>query len=168
MALLALVGGCDSESASDSTETTASTTGGEESGASDTASESATSAAGGGECDSVGTDAVTDAVGEPMKLDTAGDGSCMFSADAGGGPQIWVLVTEFSQDQQAFVDQAKQLCDEPITDVDAGDAAWTCLTANPQGTVVTGNQAAAVDAKDFETDDAAYDALAKLLPQITL
>lgn len=142
-------------------------------GSSDDADESddadgSDAASGGGECQWVSAEAVTEAVGQPMNLDTAGEAACIFNAEADDGPQIWVMLTEIAIDQKEYADGTKETCDQPITDIDAGDIAFTCMQIDPQGAVFKDELVATVDAKDFESDDAAFAALEKLLPEIQL
>lgn len=177
-ALVGVLGGCGSDdeasAGSDPTTGDSQSTETDESGdskptESDQSGESDdSSGGGGGECQWVTADAVTEAVGQPMTLDTAGEAACIFKAEAEDGPAIWVMLTEIAIDQKEYADGSKETCDEPITDVDAGDIAFTCMQIDPQGTVFKDKLVATVDAKDFESDDAAFAALAKLLPEIDL
>ncbi|WP_158716408.1 hypothetical protein [Blastococcus sp. Marseille-P5729] len=166
-ALVGVLGGCGSDD--EASAGSDPTTGDSQSTETDDPGESDdTDAPDDGECQWVSADAVTEAVGQPMTLDTAGEAGCIFKAEAEGGPAIWVMLTEIAIDQKEYADGSKETCDEPITDVDAGDIAFTCMQIDPQGTVFKDKLVATVDAKDFESDDAAFAALAKLLPEIDL
>ena len=114
---------------------------------------------------------VTEAFGEEMEV-VAGPETCIFSSVAEESPSALTLnVIRILIDPDEYAEGSRENCDGEITEVDAGDQAWTCVTfVGPQGYLFEGGYSAVLDvvAAD-EDDDAAALALAEaVLPSITL
>lgn len=162
--LLAITAACGSDTSGGDRETR--TTGSTESDAGPTSEGSETDDS--SECSWVSTDDVTNAAGQQMTVQAAGEAACVFETPTGDGPSIWLYATKIAIDQDEYEKGTREVCEGAITDVDAGDSAWTCIVfGKPQGTFIENKYIVTIDPKDFASDDEAFAALAKLLPKVT-
>ncbi|MGD9695217.1 MAG: hypothetical protein AB7V42_06100 [Thermoleophilia bacterium] len=123
---------------------------------------SATTAA--GACPLLDAAAVGAATGEEAVLNGGGPQFCSFTA---GDIDVTVNATEIAIDVDQYVAGTRDVCDGPVTDVDAGDAAFTCVAIAPQGFVVHGRTIVAVQVNGAADDATGLGIAGELLPSVT-
>jgi hypothetical protein len=120
-------------------------------------------------CPYLNADQVTDALGAPTK-ETAGTvNACFFDPESGEGPDVLVSKIDIAIDPAEYASQSRVLCQGDVTDVDAGDDAFACLSGmGPIGQLYVGRVLIAVSVTGATDDATGIAAAAELLPQITV
>lgn len=124
-----------------------------------------------GTCTLLTPEAVTAALGEDMVLSVAGPQTCLFSpADPASAASLTASVTELAIDLEEYAAGTRDLCEGEVTDVEAGEVAFACVTfVGPQGFVFADSTSVLLDvvAAD-ESEQAALAAAAALLPSVVV
>ncbi|MDO9494589.1 MAG: hypothetical protein Q7J48_02700 [Nocardioides sp.] len=123
------------------------------------------------ECVLLPAEAVTTALGEDMVVSASGPQSCLFGpGDPASAASITAAVTELAIDPEEYAAGSRELCEGEITDVDAGDEAFACVTfVGPQGFVFEGSTSVVLDVTTGdESEPAAIAAAAALLPSVVV
>jgi hypothetical protein len=122
-----------------------------------------------GGCPYLHADQVTDALGAPTK-ETAGTASaCFFDPESGDGPEVLVSKIDIAIDPAEYASQSRALCQGDVTDVDAGDEAFACLSSmGPIGQLYVGRVLVAISVTDAADNAIGIAAAATLLPEITV
>lgn len=107
-------------------------------------------------------------LGQEVELDVASVTTCLFDATETGA-RITVTLTDIATDVDSYAEGTRALCEDELTEVEAGDDAFVCTTfAGPQGFVFSGEQSVLVEVSGAEDDVSATGALTALLPLVTL
>jgi hypothetical protein len=122
-----------------------------------------------GGCPYLHADQVTAALGSPTK-ETAGTvNACFFDPESGEGPEVLVSKIDIAIDPVEYATQSRALCQGDVTDVDAGDEAFACLSSmGPIGQLYVGKVLVAVSVTGAADDATGIAASAALLPEITV
>ncbi len=122
-----------------------------------------------GGCPYLSADQVSDALGAPT-VETAGTvNACFFDPESGEGPEVLVSKIDIAIDPTDYATQSRALCQGEVTDVDAGDEAFACLSSmGPIGQLYAGKVLVAVSVTDAADDATGIAAAAALLPEITV
>ncbi|MFA6299369.1 MAG: hypothetical protein WCS84_00520 [Nocardioides sp.] len=124
-----------------------------------------------GECALLPAEAVSTALGEDMVVSASGPQSCLFGpADPASAASITASVTELAIDPEEYAAGSRELCEGEVTDVEAGDEAFACVTfVGPQGFVFEGSTSVVLDVTTGdESEPAAIAAAAALLPSVVV
>ncbi|MDP2774908.1 MAG: hypothetical protein Q8O61_15250 [Nocardioides sp.] len=124
-----------------------------------------------GACALLDAAAVTAALGEDMVESISGPTSCLFGpSDPASAASVTASVTEIEIDPQVYAEGTREICDSEITEVEAGDNAFACITfVGPQGFVFDGSTSVVLDVTvGDESDPAAVTAAAALLPSVAV
>ncbi|WP_341926330.1 hypothetical protein [Nocardioides psychrotolerans] len=74
-------------------------------------------------------DAVTAALGEEMQLAASGPTTCIFGPVTASSPaSVTLNVTPLDIDPADYAAGTRDLCEGPVTEADAGDQAFACVT----------------------------------------
>jgi hypothetical protein len=136
------------------------------------ASEPSTETSDGG-CPYLTADQVTDVLGSPT-VETAGTVNACFFDPAGGdgngdGPSVLLSRIDIQIDPTDYATQSRNLCQGDVTDVDAGDVAFACMSAlGPQGQLYVGKVLVTVAVSGMPDDAAGIAAAAQLLHEVTI
>jgi hypothetical protein len=122
-----------------------------------------------GGCPYLTADQVTEALGAPT-VETAGTvNACFFDPESGDGPEVLVSKIDIAIDPTDYASQSRGLCQGDVTNVDAGDEAFACLSGmGPIGQLYVGRVLVAVSVTGAADDATGVAAAATLLPQITV
>lgn len=124
-----------------------------------------------GGCPILTEDAVTSALGETMVVSATGPQSCLFApTDPESSASVTASVTKIDIDLQEYAEGTRGICDSEITDVEAGEAAFACVTfVGPQGFVFEGSSSVLLDVTSGDdSDPAAVEAAVAMLPSVTV
>ena len=112
---------------------------------------------------------VTDVLGSPT-AETAGSvHACFFDPDSGTGPSVMLSRVNIQIDPTDYAVQSKALCQGEVTDVDAGDEAFACVSGmGPQGQLYTHRVLISVNVNGASDDAAGVTDAADLLMQVTV
>jgi len=115
------------------------------------------------DCPYVNPEDVGAVLDEQVSLVAGGEGGCTF---IGGDYTLTVTYVQIGIDPAQYSQEARNSCNGPITEVDAGDDAYACVAFAPQGFLYVGKDSWVVQVTGA-TDDAAGVALAaELLPSV--
>jgi hypothetical protein len=162
-ALLLAMAGCGGDDTSEAIESPSS------SSSSSSSSEPTPSDEPTGGCPYLNADQVTEALGAPT-LETAGTANaCFFDPESGKGPDVLVSRVDIAIDPADYASQSRALCQGDVTNVDAGDEAFACLSGmGPIGQLYVGRVLVAVSVTGAADDATGVAAAATLLPEITV
>lgn len=121
-------------------------------------------------CAMLDTEAVTAALGEGMVLSASGPQTCIFGPiDPASAASLTVSLTELAIDPTEYAAGTRDLCEGEVTEVEAGDVAFACVTfVGPQGYVFVDSVSILLDVVTAdESEPAALAAAAALLPSVT-
>lgn len=124
-----------------------------------------------GSCAVLGADAVTAALGEDMVVTASGPQTCLFGpAAAGSAAKVTASVTEIAIDLQEYAAGSRDLCEGEVTEVEAGEVAFACVTfVGAQGYVFDNGKSVLLDVVTAdESPEAGVAAAAELLPSVTV
>lgn len=130
-----------------------------------------TPAATDGDCALISAAAVTAALGEDMVVSASGPQTCLFGpADPASAASVTASVTEIAIDLQEYAAGSRDLCEGEVTEVDAGEVAFACVTfVGAQGYVFDGSSSVLLDVvTGDESEPAAVAAAAALLPSVSV
>lgn len=122
-----------------------------------------------GSCALLTADAVSAALGEEMVVSASGPQTCLFApVDAASASSVTASVTELAIDLQEYADGTRELCEGEVTEVEAGEVAFACVTfVGPQGYVFADGTSVLLDVVTAdESEPAAVAAAAALLPAV--
>lgn len=120
-----------------------------------------------GLCPYITTEEVSEALAQPVELLEGSELVCDFTA--GGTTSIQLTVIEGQVDTNAFYDDAVGRCAEGTSvEVDAGDRAFACVAVGPAAARQDGEVVTSFLTTGLEDETAGRDALAALLPLVTL
>lgn len=122
-------------------------------------------------CSFLPLDAVTAALGEEMELAASGPTTCIFGPVSASSPASATLnVTPLDIDPATYAAGTRDLCEGPVTEADAGDQAFACVTfLGAQGFWFEGATSIVVDVTTPDEDEtSAVAAAAALLPSVGL
>lgn len=120
-----------------------------------------------GLCPYITTEAVSEALAQPVELLEGSDLVCDFSVGEATSIQLTVIGGDL--DTNAFYDDAVGRCAEGTSvEVEAGDRAFACVAVGPAAARQDGDVVTSFLTTGLEDETAGRDALAALLPQVTL
>lgn len=134
------------------------------------AADPSTSAAPEGSCALLSAEAVTAAVGEDMVVSVSGPQTCLFApVDDTSAASVNAYLTEIAIDPAEYAAGTRDLCEGEVTEVEAGDEAFACVTfVGPQGYVFVDSVSILLDVVTAdESEPAALAVAAALLPSVT-
>lgn len=134
-------------------------------------SEPTTSSADEGTCTMLSAEAVTAALGEEMVVSVGFPQSCLFSpADPASAASVTASATAIAIDLAEYAAGTRDLCEGEVTEVEAGEVAFACVTfVGPQGYVFEDSTSVLLDVvTGDESESAAVAAAAALLPSVTV
>jgi len=166
-ALLLAIAGCGGDDTSEAIESPTPSSSSSEPSPSDGSSAPGDQPTGG--CPYLHADQVTEALGAPTKETAGTANACFFDPESGKGPDVLVSKVDIAIDPADYASQSRALCQGDVTDVDAGDVAFACLSGmGPIGQVYMGRVLIAVSVTGAADDATGIAAAAALLPQITV
>jgi hypothetical protein len=121
-------------------------------------------------CAMLDTEAVTAVLGEGMVLSASGPQTCIFGpTDPASAASLTVSLTELAIDPTEYAAGTRDLCEGEVTEVEAGDVAFACVTfVGPQGYVFVDSVSILLDVVTAdESEPVALAAAAALLPSVT-
>ncbi len=120
-------------------------------------------------CPYLTADQVTDALDQPT-VETAGTvHACFFDPVSGTGPSVMLSRVDIQIDPTDYALQSKALCQGDVTDVDAGDEAFACVSGmGPQGQVYAHRVLISINVNGATDDAAGVADAADLLTRVTV
>jgi hypothetical protein len=120
-------------------------------------------------CPYLTADQVSDALGSPTQ-ETAGTvNSCFFDPEGGDGPSVLLSRIDIQIDPMDYAAQSRALCQGEVTDLAAGDEAFSCVGAlGPQGQLYVDRVLVTVAVSDAADEAAGLAAAEALLPMVTV
>ncbi|GAA5140253.1 hypothetical protein GCM10023340_00070 [Nocardioides marinquilinus] len=119
--------------------------------------------AGAGACPFLSVEAVSEATGADAELVAGGPGGCSFRA---GDATVLLSFVPITVDAEEYATGTRDNCETPVTDIEAGDIAFTCVGISPQGFVFSGGDSVVVDVTGNASDDDALRVAGDLLPEV--
>jgi hypothetical protein len=167
VALLLALAGCGDDGSSGATEPTTPSSSSSAPSPSESSSPAEDEPTGG--CPYLNADQVTEALGSPT-VETAGTlNACFFDPESGEGPEVLVSKIDIAIDPADYASQSRALCQGDVTDVDAGDEAFACLSSmGPIGQLYAGRVLVAISVTGAADDATGIAAAATLLPEISV